>query len=229
MSKAIIFQRDLSEQALIKHLSGCNIQNAQEIQENKTLGYLSVDCEMMGLKPARDRLCLVQICDESNNTSLIQIQPDQDSAPNLKILLEHENITKIFHYARADLAFLKYYLDISVNPVFCTKIASKLARTYTESHSLKAVTKELLNIEINKYQQSSDWGKDSLSNDQIEYASEDVTHLNNIRISLSKILEREGRMELAQECFKQIFLMSRLDILEYEYIFEHTNPKNNRS
>ncbi len=220
MNNITVIKEDLTEEILVKHLSACNVFN----EENEEIsGFLSVDCEMMGLNPRRDRLCLVQMCDENNNVTLLQILAEQNSAPNLKKLLEHPKVSKIFHFARADMAFLQYHLDIAVNPVFCTKIASKLARTYTEGHGLKSITKEFLSIELNKYQQSSDWGKDKLSNEQMEYAASDVLHLIKLKDILVQMLEREGRLELAQECFKQIYLMSKLDLLGFQNVFEHNS------
>ena len=186
---------------------------------------LSVDCEMMGLKHMRDRLCLVQICDQDKNVSLIQIEQEQQSAPNLQRLLEHTGICKIFHYGRADLVFLCYQLGILVNPVFCTKVASKLARTYTEKHGLRELVREFLNVDMNKYQQSSDWGKSNLSNDQIEYAESDVLYLVELKNILEKMLEREGKLKLAYRCFEMLPLLVQLDMLGYEYVFEHHPPK----
>jgi ribonuclease D len=212
--KPQIFRADLTQERLKEHLGAAGEK-----------GFLAVDCEMMGLKTVRDRLCLVQMCDEDGNVSLVQIEPEQQEAPNLKILLQAPNITKIFHFARADLAFLRYQLGILVNPVFCTKVGSKLARTYTDRHGLREVAREFLNIDLNKNQQSSDWGREKLSQEQIDYAANDVLFLNDIRKAMTEILEREGRLELAERCFAQIPLMSELDVLEYDYVFEHHAPK----
>lgn len=218
-SKIEVFEGDLSDERLAQHM-GANQAYDEKIQSS-----LAVDCEMMGLNPHRDRLCLVQICDENHNVSLIQIKQNQNKAPNLQKLLEQENITKLFHYGRADLAHLRFQLGILVNPVFCTKIASKLARTYTDKHGLKENIKEFLGIELNKYQQSSDWGSDYLSQDQIEYAACDVIYLVELKDKLTAILEREGRLELAERCFEQVALLAELDILGYDFLFEHRVPK----
>jgi ribonuclease D len=214
-SKPIIFKNDLTLERLATHFGASGDG-----------GHLAVDCEMMGLKPNRDRLCLVQMCDDNGNVSLIQIAPDQQEAPNLKKLLESEKVTKIFHFARADLAFLSYQLGIKVQPVFCTKIASKLARTYTDRHGLRELTREFMNVDLNKNQQSSDWGKDSLSGEQLEYAANDVIYLIEMKKILQNMLIREGRLELAERCFKQIDLMVELDLSEYDFVFEHNTPKS---
>jgi ribonuclease D len=132
--------------------------------------HLAIDCEMMGLNPRRDRLCLVQICDSSNRFSLIQILPDQKVAPRLQKLFENPEIIKIFHFARMDMQFLKAFLGIKLQGVFCTKIASKLARTYTDKHGLKELIREFFDVNIDKKNQSSDWGKKILSKDQLDYA-----------------------------------------------------------
>lgn len=219
-SKIEVFNGDLSSERLAQHLGACDAYN----EELDITGALSVDCEMMGLNPNRDRLCLVQICDDNKNVSLVRISQGQTEAKNLKILLENPKIEKIFHFARADVAFLWQFLGIAVNPVFCTKIASKIARTYTDSHGLKNIVKEFLGIELNKYQQSSDWGREDLSPDQISYAAGDVLYLHEIKERLLEMLERESRLELAQECFQQINLMARLDLMGYEFIFEHNSP-----
>lgn len=218
-NKIEVFEGDLSDERLAQHMG------ANQAYDDTIQSWLSVDCEMMGLNPHRDRLCLVQICDENGNISLIQIKNNQDKAPNLQKLLEQENITKLFHYGRADLAHLRYQLGILVNPVFCTKIASKLARTYTEKHGLKDNIREFLGIELNKYQQSSDWGRDYLTQEQIEYAACDVIYLIELKDKLLEVLEREGRQELAYQCFEQVALMAELDILGYDFLFEHRPPK----
>ena len=217
MSKPEIFKQDLSDERLAIHLHACDSEGVG--------GDLAVDCEMMGLKPHRDRLCLVQISDAHKNISLIQIAPGQDSAPNLKKLLEHKNITKLFHFARTDVAYLSFYLDINTYPLFCTKIASKIARTYTDHHGLRGLVKEVMGIDLNKQQQSSDWGRDDLTKEQIEYAAGDVIYLIKLKEGMINMLEREGRMEIAERCFEQISLMSELDNLGYDYVFEHRVPK----
>ena len=208
-----VFKGDLSPQRLSEHL------RASEGD------YLAADCEMMGLKPARDRLCLVQLCDPDGQVSLIQIGQGQTEAPLLKQLLEAPKVTKVFHYGRTDLAYLHYYLEIAVAPLLCTKIASKLARTYTERHGLRELARELLALDLNKMQQSSDWGRDQLSQDQIEYAAGDVVHLLAIKDKLVTLLKREGRYELAESCWRQVALLAELDLHGYEYVFEHHAPK----
>lgn len=188
----------------------------------KDSNYLAVDTEAMGLIHGRDRLCLIQICNELNLTSCIKLEPNISHSPNLKTLFENEKIIKIFHYARFDVAALKCNLDINTRNIFCTKIASKLARTYTNKHGLKDLINELLGIELDKSSQSSDWGRtEDLSSEQIDYAANDVRYLIEAMHKLKIILEREGRYELAQKCFKTIPVHAELDILKFSNIFEH--------
>lgn len=182
---------------------------------------IAIDCEMMGLNPRRDRLCVIQACDSTNHFSLIQILPSQKEAPRLKMLLENPEINKIFHYARMDLCFLKSHLNINVKNIFCTKLASKMARTYTDKHGLKELIREFFNENMDKKNQSSDWGKKSLSKDQIDYACEDVRFLISLRSLLEDILQREKRLELAQKAFECIPVFSELDLLEMVGVFEH--------
>lgn len=181
---------------------------------------VAVDCEMMGLNINRDRLCLVQLGDENNLISLVQIEQGQTEAPNLKKLLEAENC-KIFHYARTDLTWLDFYLGIKVNNVFCTKIASKLARTYTDKHGLKDLCKEVIGKELNKQQQSSDWGNEVINKDQIKYAASDVLHLHQAKDKLSEMLRREKRYHLAQAAFDFIPVLAEMDSLGYSNVLEH--------
>ena len=184
--------------------------------------YLAVDTEAMGLIHGRDRLCLIQICNEFNLTSCIKIELDNKDSPNIKNLFENKKIMKIFHYARFDVAALKCNLEINTSNIFCTKIASKLARTYTNKHGLKDLINELLEIELDKSSQSSDWGSsEDLSNKQIEYAANDVRYLIEAMQKLKVILEREGRYELAQKCFDTIPVHAELDIFKFSNIFEH--------
>ncbi len=184
--------------------------------------YLAIDTEAMGLIHGRDRLCLVQLCDESKRISCIKIELNTSSSPHLKALLEDEKITKIFHYARFDVAALKCNLGINTNNIFCTKIASKLARTYTNKHGLKDLINELLGIELDKSSQSSDWGsKEDLTKDQLDYAANDVRYLIEAMHKLKVILEREDRYKLAQKCFKSVSVHAELDILKFLNIFEH--------
>ena len=184
--------------------------------------YLAVDTEAMGLIHGRDRLCLVQICNELNLTSCIKIELNNSHSPNLKNLFENQKITKIFHYARFDVAALKCNLGIQTNNIFCTKIASKLARTYSNKHGLKELINELLGIELDKSSQSSDWGNiEDLSKEQFDYASNDVRYLIEAMLKLKVMLKREGRYELAQKCFKAITVHAELDILKFSNIFDH--------
>ncbi len=188
----------------------------------KDSSYLAVDTEAMGLIHGRDRLCLIQICNEFNLTSCIKIELDNSESPNIKKLFEDNKIMKIFHYARFDVAALKCNLEINTSNIFCTKIASKLARTYTNRHGLKDLIHELIGIELDKSSQSSDWGSaKDLSNKQIDYAANDVRYLIETMRKLRIILEREGRYELAQKCFKTIPVHSELDILKFSNVFEH--------
>ena len=188
----------------------------------KNSSYLAVDTEAMGLIHGRDRLCLIQICNELNLTSCIKIELNNSDSPNIKKLFENDKIMKIFHYARFDVAALKCNLGINTNNIFCTKIASKLARTYTNKHGLKDLINELIGIELDKSSQGSDWGSsEDLSNKQIDYAANDVKYLIEAMHKLSLILDREGRYELAQKCFKAIPVHSELDILKFSNIFEH--------
>jgi ribonuclease D len=181
---------------------------------------VAIDCEMMGLNINRDRLCLVQIGDENKLITLVQIEQGQTKAPNLKKLLESDNC-KIFHYARTDLTWLDFYLGIKVNNVFCTKVASKLARTYTDKHGLKDLCKEVIGKELNKQQQSSDWGNEVINKDQIKYAASDVLHLHEAKEKLTDMLQREKRYHLAQAAFDFIPVLAEMDSLGYSNILEH--------
>jgi ribonuclease D len=183
---------------------------------------LAIDTETMGLIPQRDRLCLVQICDPTGYVTAIRIEKGQTEAPNLKQLLEAENITKIFHYARFDVGQFKHTFGVETKPIFCTKIASKLARTYSSSHGLKTIVQELENVELDKTAQSSDWGNvGNLSEKQLSYAGNDVRYLISMKSKLIAMLQREDRWELAQKCMKTIPLFVELDLMFYENVFEH--------
>lgn len=171
---------------------------------------VAVDTETMGLNPLRDRLCLVQLSTGDGDAHLVQLRKADYAAPNLKAVLANPEITKIFHFARFDLAVLKQYLGLSAEPVYCTKIASKLARTFTDRHGLKDLCRELLGVDISKQQQSSDWGADDLSDSQKEYAASDVLYLHRLREVLDEMLEREERMHLAEAAFG--FLASRAEL-----------------
>lgn len=183
---------------------------------------MACDTETMGLNPHRDRLCLVQLADPSGYVSVVRVQQGQQEAPNLKQLLEASGILKLFHFARFDMATLRHHLGIVVNPVFCSKIASKLVRTYSPRHGLKELVRELEGIELDKTAQSSDWGNAmNLSDEQLKYAANDVLYLHSIHKTLVGMLEREGRTELAQECFNCLPTFVSLDLLQYNSIFEH--------
>ena len=173
-------------------------------------GNVAIDTEAMGLDPARDRLCLIQIFDGETDCHMVQFENSNTESPNLIKLLNDENIQKIFHYARFDMAALKHALKIDVKNVYCTKIASKIARTYTNSHGLKDLCKELLGVEISKKQQSSDWGNSNLSKEQIAYAANDVIYLHKIKNKLDEMLVREDRQLLVDACLS--FLPTRVDL-----------------
>lgn len=183
---------------------------------------IAVDTETMGLLPQRDRLCLVQLCDPTGYVVALRIQPGQMAAPHLKQLLESPAIMKVFHFARFDIATLRHHLDIAVTPIFCTKLASKLARTYSPKHGLKDVVLELERVELDKSAQSSDWGNAAnLSDQQLRYAANDVRYLLGVRYKLTDMLKRESRWELAQACFQCLPTMAALDLMQYQNIFEH--------
>ena len=171
---------------------------------------VAVDTETLGLSLVRDKLCVVQLSSGDGSAHVVQLDRDTYDAPNLKALLADTSIEKIFHFARFDLAMVSKWLGVRCTPVFCTKIASKLCRTYTDRHGLKDVSRELVGVDMSKAQQSSDWGADTLSDAQLSYAASDVLHLHAIRDKLNMMLEREGRKDLAQACFD--FLPSRADL-----------------
>lgn len=183
---------------------------------------IAVDTETMGLLPQRDRLCLIQICDPLGQVTVLRVDQGQTQAPNLQKLLEASIPEKVFHFARFDLATLHYHLGIQVSPVFCTKIASKLARTYSPRHGLKDLVQELEGVELDKTAQSSDWGNAaSLSEQQLRYAANDVRYLLSARLKLIGMLEREQRWGLAQDCFKCLPTIVALDLMQYQNLFEH--------
>ena len=173
-------------------------------------GNVAIDTEAMGLDPARDRLCLIQIFDGETDCHMVQFENSNSDSPNLIKLLNDEKIEKIFHYARFDMAALKHALKIDVKNVYCTKIASKIARTYTNNHGLKDLCKDLLGVEISKKQQSSDWGNSNLSKEQIAYAANDVIYLHQIKDKLDEMLIRENRQLLVDACLS--FLPTRVDL-----------------
>ena len=174
---------------------------------------IAVDTETMGLITPRDRLCVVQLSDGGPDEHLVRFSPDSDyAAPNLRALLADPARLKLYHFARFDLASIYAYLGIMAAPAYCTKIASRLIRTYTDRHGLKELVRELLGIELSKAQQSSDWGAPELSDAQREYAASDVRYLHRMKVELDKRLEREGRMELAQACFDFLPARAELDL-----------------
>ncbi len=183
---------------------------------------VAIDTETMGLNPVRDRLCLMQLSSGDGNAHLVQFNGNF-AAPNLKKMLANPRVLKLFHYARFDVATIWVYLGVLVTPVYCTKVASKLARTFTNQHSLKTLCKDLLNLELNKQMQSSDWGSADLNTEQMEYAASDVFHLHQIKQRLDEMLAREGRTEMARACFDFIPHRSVLDISGWgdEDIFAH--------
>jgi ribonuclease D len=189
---------------------------------------VAIDTETMGLNPHRDRLCVVQLSNGDGSADVVQIPKDYGKghvdAPNLKALLANPKVTKIFHFARFDLAALYNSFGVMPQPLYCTKIASRLSRTYTDRHGLKDLVRELLNIDLSKQQQSSDWGSQTLTEAQLAYAASDVLHLHALRARLDAMLAREGRLELAQTCFDFLPTRVRLDLLgwEAEDIFAHS-------
>lgn len=176
-------------------------------------GPVAVDTETMGLNTPRDRLCLVQISDGNGDEHLVRFGPESDyDAPNLKAVLDDPARLKLYHFARFDLAAIQFYLGVDASPVYCTKIASRLVRTYTDRHGLKELVRELVGAELSKVQQSSDWGAPEISDAQREYAASDVRYLHRMKEELDKRLVREGRMELAQACFDFLPARAVLDL-----------------
>ncbi len=185
---------------------------------------VAIDTETMGLDPHRDRLCVVQLSPGDGSADVVQIPPDLQHAPNLERLLTDPGVTKIFHYARFDVAVLKHRFGVVAGPLYCTKIASKLIRTYTDRHGLKDLCRELLNIDLSKQQQSSDWGAEKLSEAQLEYAASDVLYLHDIKRHLDRMMMREGRTALAETCFRFLPTRVELDLLGWDEtdIFAHS-------
>ena len=185
---------------------------------------VAIDTETMGLQPHRDRLCVVQLSNGDGSADVVQIPKDHANAPNLKALLGDPKIMKIFHFARFDVAVLYNAFGVMPHPVYCTKIASRLSRTYTDRHGLKDLAREVLNVDLSKQQQSSDWGSQSLSEAQLAYAASDVLHLHALRERLDAMLAREGRLQLAQACFDFLPTRAKLDLQgwEAEDIFSHS-------
>lgn len=187
-------------------------------------GAVAIDTETMGLNPHRDRLCVVQLSPGDGSADVVQIPKGHTDAPNLKALLANPAITKIFHFARFDVAVLYQTFGVMTGPIYCTKIASRLTRTYTDRHGLKDLVREVLNIDLSKQQQSSDWGSDSLTEPQLAYAASDVLHLHGLRERLDAMLVREGRTQLAKACFDFLPTRALLDLQgwEEEDIFAHS-------
>ena len=185
---------------------------------------VAIDTETMGLHPHRDRLCVVQLSGGDGSADVVQIPKGHTDAPNLKALLADPNVTKIFHFARFDVGMLYHAFGVMPQPVYCTKIASRLARTYTDRHGLKDLVREVLNVDLSKQQQSSDWGAEQLSEAQLAYAASDVLHLHALRERLDAMLVREGRTGLAKACFDFLPTRALLDLQgwEEEDIFAHS-------
>jgi ribonuclease D len=213
VSPAIV-QRDLTDEQLQAYLAA---------------SALAVDTETLGLQLLRDRLCVVQLCDDSGRATLVQILDEQlqpgvspaERAPRLKRVLEEPRVLKVMHFARFDVAAVRHYLGIEVTPIYCTRTASKLVRTYTDRHGLKDNLLELLDVELEKVTRHSDWSAPELSPEQVRYAISDVTQLIPLMARLDVMLDRQGRRELAQECFRAIPVMAKLDLLGFDLLFEH--------
>lgn len=195
-----------------------------DLPEGLTFGAsVAIDSETLGLNPHRDRLCVVQLSAGDGIAHLVQFDGRDYSAPRLKALLADDSVLKIFHFARFDVAVLAKYLGVAVNPIYCTKIASKLVRTYTDRHGLKDITSELLGVELSKQQQSSDWGAATLTQQQMAYAASDVLHLHALKSRLDEMLAREGRTHLAAAAFDFLPIRAQLDLAGYQDmdIFAH--------
>ncbi|MHC0052109.1 ribonuclease D [Actibacterium sp. D379-3] len=201
-----------------------NILYKTDLPDDLDLGpVVAIDCETMGLNPHRDRLCLIQMSGGDGNAHLVQIEKGQTSAPNLCRMLADPKLLKLFHFGRFDIAALYQAFGTVTAPVYCTKIASKLIRTYTDRHGLKFLLQELLGVDISKHQQMSDWGAAELTEAQLEYAASDVLYLHRLKAALDKRLAREGRTDLAQSCFEFLPTRARLDLAGWPEIdiFEH--------
>ena len=187
------------------------------------MGAVAIDTETLGLRTLRDRLCVVQLSAGDGSAHLVQFDGKDWSAPRLKALLSDAGVLKIFHFARFDLGVLAHYLKVAPEPVYCTKIASKLVRTYTDRHGLKDLCSELLGVELSKHQQSSDWAAERLSDQQKQYAANDVLHLHALKVKLDHMLQREGRTALAEACFRFLPVRAGLDLAGFEDvdIFAH--------
>lgn len=197
----------------------------KDLPEGLDLGAMvAIDCETMGLQPGRDRLCLVQLSAGDGNAHLVRIHKDQNEAPRLQALLGDPTVLKLFHFGRFDIAALLHRFGVLATPVYCTKIASRLVRTYTDRHGLRPLLQEQLGVDISKQQQSSDWGADSLTSAQKNYAASDVLYLHRLKEKLDEMLLREDRMELAQACFDFLPTRARLDLAGWPEtdIFAHS-------
>ena len=199
------------------------VLHQNDLPDDVDLGaVVAIGTETMGLLPHRDRLCLVQLSNGDGTAHLVQMTDASFDAPNLKALVSSPDVQKLFHFARFDVAILTHSLGVDCPNVYCTKIASKLARTYTDKHSLRALCKELIGVDLNKQQQSSDWGADELTTEQLNYAASDVYYLHSLKAQLDMMLEREGRTDLAQSCFDFLGTRAALDLQGWPYdIFEH--------
>ena len=186
-------------------------------------GAIAVDTETLGLKPSRDRLCLVQLSAGDGEVHIVQLDGENYDAPNLKAVLGDRALVKIFHYARFDLAVIAQYLNVHAAPLWCTKIASKLTRTYTDRHGLRDLCRELLGVDLSKALQSSDWGAPELSDAQLNYAASDVLHLHGLKEKLETMLDREGRRPMAEACFEFVLVRAAMDLAGWDDmdIFSH--------
>jgi len=192
--------------------------------KNYDVEAVAIDTETLGLKPHRDRLCVVQLSPGDGTADVVRIAADQKKAPNIQALLRNRKITKLFHFGRFDIAVLAHAFGTWAEPVYCTKIASRLTRTYTDRHGLKDICSELLDVSLSKQQQSSDWAAEKLSDAQLEYAASDVLYLHRLKEKLDERLVRENRMKEAQACFKFLPVRARLDLMGWdeEDIFAHS-------
>lgn len=195
-----------------------------DLRHYENVEAVAIDTETLGLNPHRDRLCVVQLSPGDGTADVVQIEAGQKKAPNLVALLRSRKITKIFHYGRFDIAVLYHTFSVTTEPVFCTKIASRLTRTYTDRHGLKDLVHELLGVNLSKQQQSSDWAAETLTKEQLEYAASDVLYLHKLREILIQRLKREKRTELAEACFRFLPTRAKLDLAgwEEEDIFSHS-------
>ncbi|MEJ6404905.1 ribonuclease D [Yoonia sp. 2307UL14-13] len=184
-----------------------------DLPDDLTLGpIVAIDCETMGLNPHRDRLCLIQMSDGDGDCHLVQVSRDMQPAPNLCRMLTDPNVLKLFHFGRFDIAALHHAFGLTTAPVYCTKIASKLVRTYTDRHGLKILLQDMLGVDISKHQQQSDWGSETLTEAQLDYAASDVLYLHRLKAAFDELLAREGRSDLAQACFDFLPTRARLDL-----------------